>query len=165
MDIVEYLLFVPLLIYGIALSDLFSQWKRFIEPSFWYLPYQITLVLVTEVGVYNVFEFFKLASHFSSISYFVYWLYLLPPLLFLLMVNFLTHSEDFLDMASFFSSRRKPVFLLQFHFNLRGWPVQVLAILFSFTYAFWPKKAIFYVLVAVWFLSIVVRAYLISANT
>jgi hypothetical protein len=29
MDASEYLAFLPLLLYGIALADLFSQWKRF----------------------------------------------------------------------------------------------------------------------------------------
>jgi len=31
MDLTEYMVFLPLLIYGIALADLFSQWKRFFD--------------------------------------------------------------------------------------------------------------------------------------
>jgi hypothetical protein len=172
MDIIEYLLFVPLLIYGMALSDLFGQWKKFMEPASWYIPYLFTLIMITEIGVHNVFIFFKLSPQLSTINYFAYWLYLLPPLVFLLMVNFLTHTDDYSDMKVFFTARTKPVFLLLaafismhfipiFHFDHNIWLPRVLGIIFCTVYAFWQRMIVFYLLVAIWLLSVGTRFYIV----
>lgn len=168
MDIVEYLLFIPLLIYGIALSDLFGQWKHFMDSSSWYTPYLITLIMVTEIGVHNVFIFFKFSPELSHITYFAYWLYLFPPLVFLLMVNCLTHVDDYSDTETFFTSRIKPIFLLlaafiSMHFmsfvqfDHHIFLPRLLAIIFCMVYAFWQKDIVFYLLVGVWLVSIAIR--------
>lgn len=168
MDIVEYLLFIPLLIYGIALSDLFGQWKHFMDSTSWYTPYLLTLIMVTEIGVHNVFVFFQFSPELSGIDYFSYWLYLFPPLVFLLMVNCLTHVDDYSNTEEFFKARIKPIFLLLaafismhfmsfVHFDHQIWVTRLLAIILCTIYALWPKTAVFYLLVAVWLLSIAIR--------
>lgn len=170
MDIVEYLLFIPLLIYGIALSDLFGQWKHFMDSSSWYTPYLITLIMVTEIGVHNVFVFFKFSPELSTTTYFAYWLFLFPPLVFLLMVNCLTHVDDYSNTETFFTARIKPIFLLlaafiSMHFtpfvqfDHQIWLPRLLAIILCVVYAFWPKNNIFYTLVTVWLVSIAIRFY------
>jgi len=172
MDVVEYLLFVPLLVYGIALSDLFGQWKRFLDPKSWHLPHLLTLIIVTEIGVYNVFIFFKLTAQFSSMHYFLYWLYLLPPLIFMLLVSYLTHMEENEDVKTSFISRSRPVFLLlgiyiglhfipQFHFEQTLWGVRLLGVLICVTYAFWQKRVLFYLFVASWIMSLLSKVYVI----
>lgn len=171
MDVVEYLLFIPLLIYGIALSDLFSQWKRFMEPNSWHLPYLLTLLMVTEIGVYNVFIFFKLSSRLSNIGYFTYWLYLVPPLVFMLMVNFLNFKEDSLDLPKAFSDNIRPVYLLlaiffslhlipQFQFSSEYWPPRVIGSAVCVLYAFKQTKPFYYLVLAAWLYSLVVKVML-----
>ena len=51
MDAAEYLAFLPLLIYGIALADLFSQWKRLFNPKQLYLPYILLTGILTETAI------------------------------------------------------------------------------------------------------------------
>ncbi|RLB53106.1 MAG: hypothetical protein DRJ42_12845, partial [Deltaproteobacteria bacterium] len=51
MDIIEFLLFIPLLIYGIALSQLLSQWKRIFDFKNFYGPFVVTVVAVTVVAI------------------------------------------------------------------------------------------------------------------
>lgn len=172
MDIVEYLLFIPLLIYGISLSDLLGQWKHFMDSSAWYTPYLITLIMVTEIGVHNVFVFFQFSPELGTINYFAYWLYLFPPLVFLLMVNCLTHVDDYSNTEEFFTSRIRPIFLLLaafismhfmsfIHFDHHLWLPRLLAIFFCVLYAFWQKNIAFYSLVGVWLFSIGTRFYVI----
>jgi hypothetical protein len=174
MDIVEYLLFVPLLIYGIALSDLFIQWKRFLEPSSWHLPYLLTIVIITDIGVNNVFEFHKLSPQLKNITYFAYWLYVLPPLLFLMLVNILTNTNEAIDMETFFSSKIRIVFLLlaafiamhfipQFKYDQTILLPRLFGIIGCALYAFWHKKVFFYFIVAIWVLAIIKRVYAIYA--
>ncbi len=68
--------------------------------------------MVTEIGVHNVFIFFQFSTELVSINYFAHWLYLLPPIVFLLIVNCLTHVEDYSDTEAFFTARIRPIFLL-----------------------------------------------------
>lgn len=120
----------------------------------------------------NVFIFFRFSPELSTINYFAYWPYLFPPLVFLLMVNCLTHVDDYSDTESFFNARIKPIFLLLaafismhfipfIHFDNQIWLPRLLAIIFCVLYAYWPKIQIFYMLVAVWLFSILTRAYIL----
>jgi len=59
MDSTEYLAFVPLLLYGIALADLFDllgQWRRFFDKEYLYWPYFLTTVMVTELAIRTCFS-------------------------------------------------------------------------------------------------------------
>lgn len=168
MDIVEYLLFVPLLIYGIALSDLFGQWKKFLNPKSLYLPHIIIIIATTDIGVNNVFNFFKLSHQFTNITYFTYWLYLLPPLVFLILVNILTNTDDKEDKKIFFNENRKPIFILmaifmalhfipQFNYNEPVSIHRLLAIASCLLFAFWNNMLFYYASVLIWLLSLYSR--------
>jgi len=172
MDFAEYLLFVPLLIYGIALSDLFSQWKVFLDREAWYLPYLITLILVTEIGVQNVYNFFKLIPNLDNVNYFTYWIFLFPPLTFMILVNVLTKTEDSADLTFFFAAKTRTIFLLlaafiamhfipQFAYESELWLPRVLGIVACIIFAFWHRMIFFYVLVGVWIVAILSHAYVV----
>lgn len=172
MDLAEYLLFIPLLIYGIALSDLFSQWKVFLDVKKLYIPYLITLVMITEIGVQNVYNFFKLIPNLDNVNYFTYWIFLLPPLVFMILVNVLTKIEDEDDMKTFFESKTKIIFLLmasfiamhfipQFSYYSELWIARMLGIAACMVFAFWHKPVFFYTVVGIWLLSIAVHVYVV----
>ena len=84
MPTLEYLGFIPLLMFGLGLAELLSQWKRLFDPIDWYLPYTIFTIVLTEIAVYNVYTYFNLLAQLPGKSYYIYLLYLLPPFLFLL---------------------------------------------------------------------------------
>jgi hypothetical protein len=82
MDATQYLAFVPLLIYGLGLTALMSDWKRFFDPNQIYLPYTLLSLVVTEVAVYNVFIYIQLIAEFHEQSYLSYLSFLVSPFLF-----------------------------------------------------------------------------------
>lgn len=55
MDPIEYLLFIPLLIYGIVLTRLLGEWRRFFDTANWHGPYVVTIVVFTEVAIWNIY--------------------------------------------------------------------------------------------------------------
>jgi hypothetical protein len=80
----EYLAFIPLLIYGLALADLLGQWRRFFERDYFYLPYFLTTLQ--------------------------YWLYLSQPMLFLITVAALTPEPENKKTEVYFKQRIPIVF-------------------------------------------------------
>ena len=60
MDPEEYLAFIPLLIYGLAIADLLNEWRRFFKKEQWYLPYTIMSIIFTETAIYNVFIYINI---------------------------------------------------------------------------------------------------------
>ncbi len=82
MDATQYLAFLPLLIYGLGLTTLMSDWKRHFDPKEIYLPYTLLSLVITEVAVYNVFIYIQLIKEFQEQSYLSYLSYLISPFLF-----------------------------------------------------------------------------------
>ena len=113
MDAAEYLAFLPLLFYGIALSDLVSEWKRFIDWHKLFAPYAILTVVFTESALYNVFIFAEVINDLEGLSYINYIIYLIPSFLFMFMVNIFTPTEG-ADTEEYF---RKQRFLVCFLFS------------------------------------------------
>jgi hypothetical protein len=89
----EVLSFLPLLIYGIAIAELLSQWKRFINVQRLFLPYTLVAIILTELALYNVFLFAELVEDLTLISYYHYLKYILPPFIFMLTVNIFTPNK------------------------------------------------------------------------
>ncbi len=108
MEATEYLAFLPLLIYGIALADLFREWKRFLNLKEIFLPYLIVTIILTETALYNVFSFAGLLKNLEGLTYSSYLLYLAPPFLFMLATSFFTPEEDS-DTEEYFM-KNMPVF-------------------------------------------------------
>ncbi|MCB0504012.1 MAG: hypothetical protein KDC58_00780 [Cyclobacteriaceae bacterium] len=109
MDSSEYLAFVPLLIYGIALADLFGEWKRLFDKTQWFLPYILLTVVFTEVAVYNVFIYLKLVNQMADLNYINYLVTLLPPFLFMLLVNSFTPDKG--DITKDYFLKNMPIFM------------------------------------------------------
>lgn len=106
----EYLAFIPLLIYGLALADLLGQWRRFFERDYFYLPYFITTLIFTEVAIWNVFIYLGVTEMLAGIGYFQYWLYLSQPMLFLITVAALTPEPENKETEVYFKQRMPIVF-------------------------------------------------------
>ena len=94
MDPAEYLAFVPLLIYGIALADLLGQWRRFFDKDYFYFPYFLTTIIFTEAAVWNVYKYLEVVTNLEGVSYAQYWAYLVQPVLFLITVSALTPESN-----------------------------------------------------------------------
>ncbi len=100
MDPAEYLAIIPLLIYGIGLTDLLSEWRRVFDKEDRYFLYIIYTIILTEVAVYNVVIYVDLVNAFPQQTYAQYLGYLLPPILFMIVVNVFTpnpgsRTEDY----------------------------------------------------------------------
>ncbi|MDX2445379.1 MAG: hypothetical protein QNK30_16405 [Bacteroidales bacterium] len=108
MEASEYLAFIPLLIYGIALADLLSEWKRLFDPKDWYLPYLLFTIILTEMAVYNIYIYLDLVLQFEGQSYFRYLSFLIPPFLFLLTTNSFTPEKQSVTKEYFIA--KMPVF-------------------------------------------------------
>ncbi len=105
MDPAEYLAFVPLLFYGIALADLLGQWRRFFDREYFYLPYFLTTVVFTELAIWNVYGYLAVVDRLENATYRQYWAYLLQPMLFLLTVSALTPESEDRDTREYFANR------------------------------------------------------------
>lgn len=112
MEAAEYLAFVPLLFYGIALADLLGQWRRFFDREAFYLPYFLTTIVFTELAIWNVYEYLAVVNQLDGVSYLGYWAYLLQPILFLLTVSALTPDSDENDTREYFHERMSLIYLL-----------------------------------------------------
>ena len=110
MEAPEYLAFIPLLFYGIALADLLWQWRRFFDGDYFYLPYFLTTLIFTEVAIWNVFIYLEVVGHLEDIHYFQYWAYLLQPMLFLVIVSALTPEPENKNTEVYFKKRMPVVF-------------------------------------------------------
>ena len=168
----EYLAFLPLLLYGIALADLFSQWKRFFNPKKIFLPYVLLTIILTETALYNVFIYAELIDELAGLSYFSYLLYLIPPFLFMLTANIFTPDKD--SETEEYFMRQMPVFLsllalfVASHFfydfdeKISSLAGRIIAILFILLTAITRKVWLFYILVAIWLLLLFLKGGMIS---
>lgn len=172
MDASEYLAFLPLLLYGIALADLFSQWKRFFNPEKWFLPYLLFTIILTETALYNVFIYAELIDELAGLNYFQYLSYLIPPFLFMLTTNIFTPDENseteeyfrkqmpvFLSLLALFVASH---YLYDFNENLSILIGRFIAVLFILVTGITRKVWLFYVIVALWFFLLFVKGGMIS---
>ena len=105
MDPAEYLAFVPLLFYGIALADLLGQWRRFFDRSYFYFPYFFTTIMFTESAIWNVYQYLDIVAILDGVRYAQYWLYLIQPIIFLITVSALTPESNILDTKGHFQEK------------------------------------------------------------
>ena len=170
MDPIEYLLFIPLLIYGIVLTHLFGEWKRFFDLENWHGPYIITVVVFTEIAVWNIYTFLDVISRDESHSYLSYLGLLAAPFLFMLSVNALLAGEGtdgLVDREEFGRRMRLSYFFMgcfvMFHFvplfgpndGLNGPRIAASTVLFLV--AWLKKERLVYLLGVVWLVSLVIR--------
>ena len=172
MEASEYLAFLPLLIYGIALADLFSQWKRFFNPKELYIPYLLLTIILPETALYNAFIYAELIDKLVGLSYFSYLSYLIPPFLFMLTANIFTPDQDsdteeyflkqmpvFLSLLALFAASH---FLYNFNENLPTIVGRFIAILVILVTGISRKIWMFYIVVALWVFLLFVKGGMIS---
>ncbi len=170
MDPAEYLSFLPLLIYGIAIADLLSQWKRLFISKDFFLPYSLLTIVLTEVALYNVFIYVDVVNKLVGLSYFHYLLYLCPPFLFMLATNVFTPDKR-TGTKEYFMRTMPKVFILlalfvssQFLFNIPDniylFSLRILFVVLILITGMTKKLWLFYVMVALWLFAIFLREYL-----
>jgi len=169
MDPAEYLAFIPLLIYGIGITDLLSQWKRFFKRKDQDDLYIIITVMLIEVAIYNVFIYLDVVYEMPRHSYLRYLSFLIPPILFQMLVNVFTPDEGSKTRA-YFDRNMRLIFSLWalfvashfiYTFNegntanyLRvGFMIVLIAV------AFFKKKWLIYLGVVLWGVSLYIRAF------
>ncbi|MFO7669494.1 MAG: hypothetical protein R6W31_07530 [Bacteroidales bacterium] len=167
MDITEYLAFLPMLIYGIALADLFGQWKRFLRPKKIFLPYIILTIILTETAIYNVFVFAGLLEELAGQTYYSYLKYLIPPFLFMISVNSFT-PDDESDTEEYFM-KNMPLFFTLFalfaasHFfydfdeKITVLVIRIIGILIIFLTGLFRKKWMINLVYVLWILMLIAR--------
>lgn len=106
----EILAFIPSFLYGIALAELFSQWRRFFQKQYRYWPYIIAAVIFTEMAIWNVYLFLVQIQDSTLITYHEYWLFLIQPIIFLLLVHAFTPEAELNDTETYFKKRIPIVF-------------------------------------------------------
>ena len=177
MDTEEYLLFIPLLIYGLVLSRLLGEWKRFFDLGNWHGPYIVTIVVFTEIAIWNIFNFLEVFRGEEDPSYLTYLALLFAPFLFLLSVNALLREDDrdgLVDRDEF-ASRMRPSFALMGGFiTLHLLPMYraddgeylyrlpALAIIIAISWL--RRESLIYLLGVVWALSLTHRLGLAGAG-
>ena len=80
----EYLAFIPLLVYGLGLTNLLGEWKRIFDRNQIFLPYTLMTLFLTEIAIYNVFIYQRVIEKLAGLSYFNYLALLITPFLFYL---------------------------------------------------------------------------------
>ena len=142
----EYLAFIPLLIYGIAIADLLGEWKRFFDKDKMYLPYLLYTLVFTEVAIYNVFIYVEILDDLVGQPYIYYLLFILPPFLYILMVNVFTPEKDANTKTHF--KKSAPIFLSL---------MAAFSVLFIATTAIYRKQWMIYGLIIMWFVLLITR--------
>ena len=169
MDASEYLVFIPLLIYGISLADLLSEWKRILEPKDRYWPYTAVTLILTEGAIYNIFIYQHLLDELAASDYFTYLSYLIPPVLFLMITQAFTPEKGD-DTKSYFVRQRKIVFILYAVFVASHFlhpfdesfivnSFRIALIGFMLLVAFSKSDKMIYVVIIFWLMSLFTRFY------
>jgi len=168
MDAFKILTFLPLLFYGIALSDLLREWKRLLDLKKLYLPYAMFTVILTETALYNVFIYKNIMDNFMGLGYFGYLIYLIPPFLFMLTVNIFTPEKD-ADTEAYFVKQMPKFFALfglfiacHFLFDFGESTIvsvfRVIVIAVIIIIGFLQKKWPVYIFFVLWLCSLVLKA-------
>ena len=106
----EFFAFMPLLIYGIAVSELVMHWRDYLKKDRRYWPHLITGLILLELAFLNFYYLYdKLDELFSTYYYFLF--RLLSPIVLLLAVSVYTPEED-RGIKEYFKKNASIVFTL-----------------------------------------------------
>jgi len=167
MDATQYLAFIPLLIYGLGLTTLMSDWKRHFDLKQIYLPYTMLSMVITEVAVYNVFIYIQLIAKFKEQTYLGYLSYLVSPFLFYLAAQVFTPDhgantkEYFVKRMPLFSSLFALLTASHFMNDLVETEysaiIRIVFIVLTVVVGFSKKPLLSYLVVLVWAISLFIR--------
>ena len=160
MDPTEYLAIIPLLIYGIGITDLLGQWKRFFNKEDQFPLYIIYTIILTEVAIYNVVIYIDLVNVLSEQTYFTYLAFLLPPILFLMVVNIFTPDEGSRTEAYFENNTRLMFVLIAlfvashflYEFDEKHWQgyMRIVFVVLLLAIALFRKRWMMYLVALLW---------------
>jgi len=164
----EYLAFLPLLIYGIALADLLGEWKRLFDIKNIFIPYILFTAFLTEIAIYNVFIYLTLVSQLADFEYYQYLFSLIPPFLFMLTVNIFTPEKKestkeyflknkpliYILLALFLSSH----FLFNFDESTMTITGRLIGVIALVAMGFYKKKWTLYFPIIIWLILLWLRA-------
>lgn len=172
MSSAEYLVFIPLLIYGMGLTTLLVEWKRFFDIKQIYLPYTFLTLVMTEIAIYNVFIYYRIINQFSGQSYLTYLAFLISPFLFFLLTNIFVPEpgentkEHFIRrMPLFYSLIALMVasnFIYRLEQSLYASVSRLIFIILLIITGFTRKIWLTYVVVLMWLITFLVRGAIIS---
>lgn len=107
----EYYLILPLLLYGLAISDLVNSWKSFFFAERRYWPYIITSILLLEGAFWNFFRMNAWMKEGSYESYLSYSRFIITPLIYIMTVAVFTPDQETKDTELYFKSNMRIIFL------------------------------------------------------
>jgi hypothetical protein len=171
MDATQYLAFVPLMIYGLGLTALMSDWKRLFDIKQIYLPYTLLSLMITELAIYNVFIYIQVIEAFKEINYLRYLTFLVSPFIFYLAAQVFTPDPG-VNTKEYYI-KRMPLFcsllalLVGSHFIydlVESKSAVILRLVFMVLIVFIGfarKPALTYLLLAFWAFSLFIRGAII----
>jgi hypothetical protein len=106
----EYYLILPLLLYGLAISDLVNSWKSFFFAERRYWPYIVTSILLLEAAFWNFFRMNDWMTEGSYENYLSYSRFIVTPLAFIVTVAVFTPDQDTTDTEQYFKSNMRLIF-------------------------------------------------------
>lgn len=112
----EFFAFMPLLIYGIAVSELIMHWRDYLKSKRRYWPHLVTGILLLELAFSNFYYLYD-KLEFLFVDYISFLARLSAPLLFLLTVSVYT-PEDNKDIKVYFHEKLPLIFGLLGTFGL-----------------------------------------------
>jgi len=168
----EYLAFIPLLVYGLGLTNLLGEWKRIFDRNQMFLPYTLMTLFLTEIAVYNVFIYHHVLEQLAGLSYYKYLVLLITPFLFYLATLVFTPEpgddtrEHFIKRMPLFYSLvalwTAGNFLSGLDESLTMNIVRIIFIVIVLLAGFTKKIWLIYVLIFMWVVSILMRGAVIA---
>lgn len=170
----QYLAFIPLLIFGIGISDLLGQWKRFFIREDQFVLYIVLTVMFIEMAIYNVFIYVSIFDLMPGYTYIRYLSFLLPPVLFQMLVNVFTPDEGrqtreyfdqnirliFVLLALFVASH----FIYDFQEPHLAQYIRILYIILMIGVAVTRKKWLIYLGIFFWIVGLFFRAFTMAGQ-
>lgn len=106
----DYYLILPLLLYGLAISDLVSSWRSFFFSERRYWPYIPTSLLLLEASFWNFYRMNKWMTIDSFENYLSYSPFIITPLVFIVVVAVFTPDKENEDIKTYFQSNMRIIF-------------------------------------------------------
>ena len=113
----EYYLILPLLLYGLAVTDLINSWRSLLREEQRYIPYTLTSLLLLELAFWNFFGMYHWIQDGSLLSYPGYLKILLAPIVFILIVSVFTPEKDEKSVKEYYMNNMRTVFGLMVLFT------------------------------------------------
>jgi len=152
----EFFAFMPLLIYGIAVSELMIHWRDYLKSGRRYWPHLIFGILLLELAFSNFYFLYDVLDQLF-VNYLNFLARLTPPLVFLLLVSVYTPEEN-VDVKTYFNDKMRTIFLLLSFFIFLnmimeiGWNeltyIRASAIFMCLLVAWFNSKPIFWIFIA-----------------